>query len=100
MMKVKEKLKKFRKSRLISITCIQNENFELYYHFDDNGIKCVKIKMKQKEKIESVSDWYPQAEFFERETHDFFGIEFVGNPRLHEKLYLAENWRRKPPHLK
>ena len=32
--------------------------------------------------IPTVSDIFPGANWHERETHDFFGIKFIGHPHL------------------
>ena len=45
-------------------------------------------------------DIFPSADYYEREIHDFFGVEFEGNPKLHLKLFLADDWKEKPPLLK
>jgi NADH-quinone oxidoreductase subunit C len=42
-------------------------------------------------------DVFPSAEFYEREIHDFFNIEFKGNLRLHEKMFLPDGWKGRPP---
>jgi len=55
---------------------------------------------KNKPIIPTIIDIFPNAEIYEREIHDFFGIEFKGNPRLHEKLFLPDTWKNKPPLLK
>ena len=47
--------------------------------------------------IPSIMDVFPSAEFYEREIHDFFDIEFKGNPRLHEKMFLPDDWDKRPP---
>jgi len=69
----------------------EGKNFSVYYHFDDE------------DDVEALKFILPKnnpAELYERETHDFFGIEFEGNPHLHEKLFLPEDFRGKPPLLK
>jgi NADH-quinone oxidoreductase subunit C len=38
---------------------------------------------------------WPQAQAYERELHEMFGIEFTGNPDL-SPLFL-HNWQDKPP---
>lgn len=101
MLNVKEKISKFEDQRLISIVCVHDKEFYLHYFFDDDGkIESVVIQVPKNEKIESIVDRYPNADYFEREIHDFFGIEFEGNPNMHLKLFLPDNWRKKPPLLK
>jgi len=37
---------------------------------------------RSKPEIPTISQIYPGANWHERETHDFFGINFVGHPYL------------------
>jgi NADH-quinone oxidoreductase subunit C len=100
------KLNDFRKEieglkghRLITISAFDSRGcFHLLYHFDINGIKTLKVLVPEKKPvIPSIMDIFLSAEFYEREIHDFFGIEFKGNPKLHEKLFLPDNWQGNPP---
>ena len=100
------KLKEFRKKiedlkdfRLITISALDSRGYyHLLYHFDIDGIKTLKILIPEKKPvIQSIVDIFPSAEFYEREIHDLFGIEFKGNPRLHEKMFLPDDWGEKPP---
>jgi NADH:ubiquinone oxidoreductase subunit C len=88
MIKVREKLNK--KLRLIAIVCRDENDFLLDYYFDSNGkISCLKFVVPKNEpKIESITEDYPNADYYEREIHDFFGVEFEGNMNLHLKLFL------------
>jgi len=103
------KLKEFRQKieelvgyRLITISALDSRGcYHLLYHFDNNGIKTFKVLIPEKRPfIQSIIDIFPSAEFYEREIHDFFDIEFKGNPRLHEKMFLPDYWKDKPPLLK
>ncbi len=40
--------------------------------------------------VPTISEVYPGADWHERETHDFFGIKFLGHPNL-EPLLLPED---------
>ena len=42
-------------------------------------------------KVPSVVGVWPTADWHERETFDFYGIEFTGHPRL-ERILLPEDW--------
>ena len=87
---------KKKEQRLITISAIDEGNFfTLMYHFNDRNL-IVRLS-KKKPCIDSIISMYPSAELYEREIHDFFGIEFKGNPRLHEMLFLPEDWKEKPP---
>jgi NADH:ubiquinone oxidoreductase subunit C len=98
----RNQMEKLKDARLITISAIDSgENFQLYYHFDLNGIKTFKVTISDKTPIiKSITDIFPSAEFYEREIHDFFGIEFEGNPHLHEKMFLPSDWDKLPPHKK
>jgi len=98
----RKQIEKLKDARLITISAIDTgEHYQLLYHFDINGIKTFKITIPDKKPtIKSIIDIFPSAEFYEREIHDFFGIEFENNPRLHEKMFLPENWKDQPPHKK
>lgn len=111
LIKVKElKVKDFKKEidarkdrRLIAIAGVdEGKKFSVYYHFDDeDDVEALKFVLKKDNpKIPTIVFDFPSAELYERETHDFFGIEFEGNPHLHEKLFLPENFKGKPPLLK
>jgi NADH:ubiquinone oxidoreductase subunit C len=39
---------------------------------------------------------WPSASWYERETHELFGIEFEGHPDFRH-LLLPEHWEGKPP---
>lgn len=101
MIKTKNKVTKFADDRLITITCVdEGKNFVLRYQFDRDGkvVEAVISVPKARPVVESVSDIFPSAGFlYEREIHDVFDVEFKGNPRLHEKLFLAEKWRSGHP---
>lgn len=57
---------------------------ELLYHFAiDRDGTVVNIRTTLKKpfpKIESLTPYYPCADFIEREIYDFLGVEFVGHP--------------------
>lgn len=95
----RNEIKKLKSNRLISISALDSRGcYHLLYHFDIDGIKTFKVHVPEKKPmIRSIVDIFPSAEFYEREIHDFFGIEFKGNPRLHEKMFLPDDWKGKPP---
>jgi len=100
MIKVRHRISKY--SRLIAIVCRHEKDFYLDYYFDYQGrISVLKFKVpKKKPVIESIVADFPGADYYEREIHDFFGVEFSGNPNLHLKLFLPDDWNEKPPMLK
>ncbi|NIM47444.1 MAG: hypothetical protein GTN40_04800 [Candidatus Aenigmarchaeota archaeon] len=102
MKNLKQEIKKLEDKRLIAIVCKDEGDFTLNYYFDDIGkIIVLKFKVpKKKPFLESIVDVFPNADYYEREIHDFFGVEFEGNPELHLKLFLPDDWNKKPPLLK
>ena len=85
--------------RLIAITCIDEGDFRLLYHYDTGGKVTVEERAvpRAKPTTESIFDKYPSAEPYEREIHDFFGVEFEGNPNLHLRFVLPEGKTVKYP---
>lgn len=94
-----KEIKERKEHRLITISAIdEGENFSLFYHFDTEKIETIKVVLpKEKPVIQSIMFIFPSAELYEREIHDFFDIEFEGNLNLHEKLFLPDDWKGKPP---
>ena len=45
--------------------------------------------------VDTVLSLWPQAQVYEQEIHEFFGVDFPGNPDL-SPLFL-HNWRDMPP---
>ena len=95
----RKKIEGLKDFRLITISALDSRGcYHLLYHFDVGGIKTLKVLISEnKPIIPSIMDIFPSAEFYEREIHDFFGIEFKGNPRLHEKMFLPDDWNDRPP---
>jgi NADH:ubiquinone oxidoreductase subunit C len=88
--------------RLIAIVCTdrpEKKVFELLYLFDKEGkVKEKKVKVKrEKAVVKSVCDKYKSAEVFEREIHDFYGVEFEGNPTGEERLFVSDDMIGKYP---
>ncbi len=101
MLNLKERLEAFEDQRLIAIVCVYENLLYLHYYFDEEGkINVMKLRVPEDRRVESLVDRYPGADYFEREIHDFFDVEFVGNPNLHLKLFLPDDWKGKPPMLR
>jgi NADH:ubiquinone oxidoreductase subunit C len=89
---------------LSTITCQQLEkDFTLLYHFWKYGGLTLQIRLDEKNpQIESICKLIPGAEYYEKEAHEMFGIEFLGLPNP-APLLLPDNWqggfpmRRKEP---
>ncbi len=88
--------------QLTLITCvdwIEDNQFELVYHVASHasGIHTmVKTRIDRDQPVmESIIPIYVPAQPYEREIHEFFGVDFPGNPDL-APLYL-DDWRDIPP---
>ena len=57
------------------------------------GHRCkLSVRMpRQAPKVESLASVWPTADWGERETYDFFGIDFIGHPDL-RRMFLPEDW--------
>ena len=88
----------------ISVTDWLDEGtYELTYHlwsYTEKILLTVKTKIdREKPSIASVLTlWNESAQIHERELHELFGVDFLGNPDL-APLFL-ENWSELPPFKK
>jgi len=97
-----EALKRKGFSHMSLITCIDRiaENkFEIVYtlfNWETGTILMVKTRIdREKPVMPTVMEIWPTARFYERDIHEFFGVEFEGNPDL--KPLILENWKEIPP---
>ena len=53
----------------------------------------IKVKTENREnpELDTVSDLWKSADFFEREVWDLFGIRFKGHPDM-RRIFLEESW--------
>ncbi len=84
---------------LSCVDWIDEGKFELVYilqSYDLSLEAIVKTKIpRHRPVIESMNAIWKLCEVYEREMHEFFGIEFVGNPNL--RPFFLENWLDTPP---
>ncbi|MEA2046833.1 MAG: NADH-quinone oxidoreductase subunit C [Campylobacterota bacterium] len=87
---------------LNAITCtdwIEDGHFALTYIItttDRKSTFMVQTEINREEShIDSFSKEFPQAEIFERDLHEMYGIDFIGNENLKE--LSLENWVHTPP---
>jgi len=71
-----------------------NRQFAVVYHMH-NWYENIRIKIKvfingETPEIKTVSNVFPSANWMERETYDFFGINFIGHPQLKRILNMDE----------
>lgn len=91
----------FRQLSMLScIDWIDDKEFQLVFLlFDwDAGIRLqVRTRIdRDNPKFTTITDIYPGAKYYERDVHEFFGVEFEGNPDSYKQLFL-ENWDDMPP---
>jgi NADH-quinone oxidoreductase subunit C len=63
------------------------------------GARRLRVKTRLEEHdatMPTLTGVWPSAAWYERETHELFGIRFDGNPDL-RILLLPEDWEGKPP---
>jgi NADH-quinone oxidoreductase subunit C len=69
--------------------------YELYSHVHRHRLR-VKVGLLEGDaRLPSVTSRYPTANWHERETYDFFGIDFEGHPDL-RRILLPEGWEGWP----
>ncbi|MGE3063827.1 MAG: NADH-quinone oxidoreductase subunit C [bacterium] len=90
----------FQQLAIISaVDWIKENKFELVYNvFSYTHIQQVLIKTfidRDKPKIQSVMNLWEVAQMYERDVHEFFGIDFEGNNDL--RPLILHNWKDKPP---
>ena len=89
-------------SAISATDLLKKGKFEILYHlwsYKDRMLLTVKTGVgRKKPAIESVVPVWEAAGIHERELHEFFGINFRGNPDLSE-LFL-EGWEELPPFRK
>ncbi|MEE9458410.1 MAG: NADH-quinone oxidoreductase subunit C [Candidatus Bathyarchaeia archaeon] len=86
--------------QLVSITGIDypsEKSIVCAYHLvSTSGKKLIEVKTSTKRNegvIPSVMNSYPNADWFEREIHEMFGLNFEGNPNM-GRLLLPEDWNQ------
>jgi NADH:ubiquinone oxidoreductase subunit C len=80
------------------------DNLGIMYHFIE-GMEKIHVRTtvpKTNPVALSIVDIIPGAILYEMEIHDLFGVTFIGNPWMKQKLLLPDNWPADlpPPLLK
>lgn len=70
------------------------------YHLNSTSLKhdlVLKVKTADRENptIDSITDLYRSAEFYEREVYDLLGITFTNHPDM-RRIFLDESWQGHP----
>lgn len=86
-------------SMISCVDWIEEGELELVYHlwsYQEKIHAMVKTRIGRKQpNFLSVIPIFPNAQTYERELHEMFGIHFQGNPRLIP--LLLDHWRASPP---
>ena len=67
----------------------RQNRFDIVYHFlsfKNNARIRVKIEIRENEAIQSITQIFPAANWFEREAFDMYGIQFTDHPDLRRIL--------------
>ena len=67
----------------------RQNRFDIVYHFlsfKNNARIRVKIEISENEAIQSITQVFPAANWFEREAFDMYGIQFTDHPDLRRIL--------------
>jgi NADH-quinone oxidoreductase subunit C len=88
---------------LADVTCVDwfpsEPRFEIVYHLLSIPNKeRVRLKVRldgSSPALDSVTQVWPAANYFEREVYDLFGVRFAGHPYL-RRLLMPEDWEGHP----
>src|SRR5436853_568638 len=73
--------------------------FTLVYHlfsFDRNSFLRIKIALKDENpSAPSITSFWANANWYEREVYDMFGIRFEGHPHL-KRILMPQTWNGHP----
>lgn len=88
---------------LADVTCVDwfpsEPRFEVVYHLlSITKRERVRLKVRldgSSPALDSVTQVWPAANYFEREVFDLFGVRFAGHPYL-RRLLMPEDWEGHP----
>lgn len=55
----------------------------------------IKVKVQENQKVDTLCDVWPSANWAEREVYDMFGVEFKGHPDL-RRILMDHRWKGHP----
>ena len=71
-----------------------NEQFAVVYHlhnwYENKRIKIKAFLNGEKPEIKTISNIFLSSNWMERETFDFYGVDFIGHPQLKRILNMDE----------
>lgn len=89
--------------QLSILTCIdwikENEFQLVFIVFNwESGVRLqIRTRIdRENPQFNTITSIYPGAQYYERDVHEFFGVEFIGNADSYKQLFL-ENWDDMPP---
>jgi NADH-quinone oxidoreductase subunit C len=89
-------------SFIACVDWIEEDQFELVYHlasYQDGIHAMLKTRIGRTDPTYiSITSLFKNAQTYEREIHEMFGVDFVGNKRL--TPFLLTNWQEIPPFRK
>lgn len=87
---------------LFSITAVdypeRSPRFDVVYHLKSlksNYLITVKVKVEDGKAVDSVTDIFGSANWFEREAYDMLGVEFKGHPDL-KRIFMWDEFEGHP----
>lgn len=94
MIEVIGKAKRIDANRLVSVSCVkEGDGFVIHYHFSkdkDPEMRDFSVEVPAGEDVESLMPLYANAELFESEATELYGVRFKGNPSSGKRLFLEE----------
>lgn len=87
-------------SLLTCVDLIKEDVFQMIFilfDWEEGQRVVVRCRIDRKNpKLTTITPIYPGAQYYERDVHEFFGVEFTGNEMSGKMLFL-ENWDDMPP---
>jgi NADH-quinone oxidoreductase subunit C len=88
---------------LSDVTCVDwfpaEPRFHVTYHILSHGLK-QRIRLRAEAStmnatVDSITEVWPSADFYEREIFDLFGIRFNGHPNM-RRIMMPDDWEGHP----
>lgn len=72
----------------------RQERFDVVYllHRMSDGLRTrLKVQVADGDAVPTITDLYPNADWYEREAYDLYGVPFSGHPDL-RRILLPDDW--------
>lgn len=88
---------------LCDVTCVDwfpaEPRFHITYHILSHGLK-QRIRLRAEAAsmdatVDSITEVWPSANFYEREIFDLFGVRFNGHPNM-RRIMMPDDWEGHP----